>query len=98
MKSIFTRWLDSDIGFSFRSSPVAVGAAVVALICLLGALLAPWLAPHNPMDLTTLELSDARLPPAWEAEGRLRFVLGTDDQVLDLQQAHSSPPLSAAWG
>ena len=87
MKSIFTRWLDSDIGFSFRSSPVAVGAAVVALICLLGALLAPWLAPHNPMDLTTLELSDARLPPAWEAEGRLRFVLGTDDQGRDILSA-----------
>jgi peptide/nickel transport system permease protein len=87
MKSIFTRWLDSDIGFSFRSSPVAVGAAVVALICLLGALLAPWLAPHNPTDLTTLELSDARLPPAWEAEGRLRFVLGTDDQGRDILSA-----------
>jgi len=87
MKSIFTRWLDSDIGFSFRSSPVAVGAAVVALICLLGALLAPWLAPHNPMDLTTLELSDARLPPAWEAEGRLRYVLGTDDQGRDILSA-----------
>jgi len=87
MKSIFTRWLDSDIGFSFRSSPMAVGAAVVALICLLGALLAPWLAPHNPMDLTTLELSDARLPPAWEAEGRLRFVLGTDDQGRDILSA-----------
>ena len=87
MKSIFTRWFDSDIGFSFRSSPVAVGAAVVALICLLGALLAPWLAPHNPMDLTTLELSDARLPPAWEAEGRLRFVLGTDDQGRDILSA-----------
>ncbi len=87
MKSIFTRWLDSDIGFSFRSSPVAVGAAVVALICLLGALLAPLLAPHNPMDLTTLELSDARLPPAWEAEGRLRFVLGTDDQGRDILSA-----------
>ena len=87
MTSIFTRWLDSDIGFSFRSSPMAVGAAVVALICLLGALLAPWLAPHNPMDLTTLELSDARLPPAWEAEGRLRFVLGTDDQGRDILSA-----------
>ena len=87
MKSIFTRWLDSDIGFSFRSSPMAVGAAVVALNCLLGALLAPWLAPHNPMDLTTLELSDARLPPAWEAEGRLRFVLGTDDQGRDILSA-----------
>ena len=87
MTSFFSRWLDSDIGHSFRASPVAVGAAVVALICLLGALLAPWLAPHNPFDLTTLELSDARLPPAWEAEGRLRYVLGTDDQGRDILSA-----------
>lgn len=87
MKSTLTRWLDSDIGYSFRSSPVAIGAALVALICLLGALLAPWLAPHNPMDLSTLELSDARLPPAWEAEGRLRYVLGTDDQGRDILSA-----------
>jgi peptide/nickel transport system permease protein len=87
MKSLIFRWLDSDIGYSFRSSPVAVGAAAVALVCLVGALLAPWLAPHNPMDLATLELSDARLPPAWEAEGRLSYVLGTDDQGRDILSA-----------
>jgi hypothetical protein len=32
------------------------------------ALFAPWVAPHNPFDLSTLELADARLPPAWDAE------------------------------
>jgi len=36
MKSAISRWLDSDIGYSFRSSPVAVGAALVALLCVLG--------------------------------------------------------------
>ncbi len=87
MKSVISRWLDSDIGYSFRSSPVAIGAALVALLCLLGALLAPWVAPHNPFDLTTLELGDARLPPVWQDEGKLKYVLGTDDQGRDILSA-----------
>ncbi len=87
MKSVISRWLDSDIGYSFRSSPVAVGAALVALLCVLGALLAPWVAPHNPFDLTTLELGDARLPPVWQDEGKLKYVLGTDDQGRDILSA-----------
>jgi peptide/nickel transport system permease protein len=78
------RWLDSDVGHSFRSSPVAMGAALVACICIFCAVFAGVVAPHNPFDLTTLELSDARLPPAWEAEGKARYVLGTDDQGRDI--------------
>jgi peptide/nickel transport system permease protein len=87
MKSAISRWFDSDVGYSFRTSPVAVGAALVALLCVLGAALAPWVAPHNPFDLTTLELSDARLPPAWQADGRITYVLGTDDQGRDILSA-----------
>ena len=30
MKQLWTRWLDSDVGHSFRSSPVAMAAAVIA--------------------------------------------------------------------
>ena len=62
-------------------------AAVIALICVVSAVFAPWLAPHNPFDLSTLELSDARLPPAWSAEGSMRFLLGTDDQGRDILSA-----------
>ena len=32
MKKTITRWLDSDVGYSFRTSPVAMGAALIALI------------------------------------------------------------------
>ena len=78
------RWLDSDVGHSFRTSPVAMGAALVAFICIFCAVFAGVVAPHNPFDLTTLELSDARLPPAWEAEGRAKYLLGTDDQGRDI--------------
>jgi peptide/nickel transport system permease protein len=77
-------WLDSDVGHSFRTSPVAMGAALVAFLCIFCAVFAGVIAPHNPFDLTTLELSDARLPPAWEAEGRAKYLLGTDDQGRDI--------------
>ncbi len=61
--------------------------ASIALICAICALFAPWVAPHNPFDLTTLELSNARLPPAWSEGGSARFFLGTDDQGRDILSA-----------
>jgi peptide/nickel transport system permease protein len=87
MKTLLTNWLDSDVGYSFRTSPVAVVAALIALVCVIGAAFAPWIAPHNPFDLTTLELSDARLPPSWSAEGSRKYLLGTDDQGRDILSA-----------
>ena len=63
---------------------MAVAAALVAFICLVCAVFAGFIAPHNPFDLTTLELANARLPPAWEAEGKRAFLLGTDDQGRDI--------------
>lgn len=87
MKSTLSRWLDSDVGHSFRTSPTAILAAVIALVCVFCAVFAPWVAPHNPFDLSTLELSNARLPPAWSAEGTSNFLLGTDDQGRDILSA-----------
>jgi peptide/nickel transport system permease protein len=66
---------------------VAIIAAVVALVCVLCAVFADFIAPHNPFDLATLELTDARLPPAWEAEGVRKYLLGTDDQGRDILSA-----------
>ena len=87
MKSALSRLWDSDIGYSFRTSPVAMTAAVVALICIFCSVFAGFVAPHNPFDLTTLELSDARLPPAWSAGGSTKYLLGTDDQGRDILSA-----------
>jgi peptide/nickel transport system permease protein len=81
------RWLDSDIWFSFRTSPMAVLAAVIALLCAFCSVFAPWVSPHNPFDLATLNLSDARLPPAWIEGGSSKFLLGTDDQGRDILSA-----------
>ncbi len=87
MTSLLHRWFDSDVGHSFRTSPTAIVAAVIAFICVFCAVFAPWVAPHNPFDLATLELSNARLPPAWSPEGSRNFLLGTDDQGRDILSA-----------
>ena len=87
MKQWLARLGDSDIGHSFRNSPVAMAAAAVALICIFCSLFANGVAPHNPFDLSTLELSDARLPPAWDALGSSKYLLGTDDQGRDILSA-----------
>ncbi|MFN3416146.1 MAG: ABC transporter permease [Caldimonas sp.] len=81
------RFFDSDIWYSFRTSPVAITAAVIAFICGFCALFAPWVAPYNPFDLATLELSDSRLPPAWMEGGSTKYLLGTDDQGRDILSA-----------
>ncbi|MDM0011347.1 ABC transporter permease [Variovorax sp. J22P168] len=87
MKKTLARWLDSDVGHSFRNSPVAMLAAAIAFLCLFCALFAPWVTPHDPFNLATLELGDARLPPAWSAEGSTKYLLGTDDQGRDILSA-----------
>ena len=83
----WARWRDSDIWHSFRSSPMAMTAAVIAALCLFCSLFAPWVSPHNPFDLATLNLSDARLPPAWVEGGSRNYLLGTDDQGRDILSA-----------
>ena len=83
----WARFLDGDVWHSFRSSPTAIGAAIVALVCVFCALFAGVVAPHNPFDLATLELSDSMLPPAWMAGGRATYLLGTDEQGRDVFSA-----------
>jgi peptide/nickel transport system permease protein len=83
----FRRAWHSDIGYSFRTSPVAVGAAVIAFVCIFCAVFANIVAPHQPFDLATLELGDAFLPPAWVQDGRAKYLLGTDDQGRDILSA-----------
>lgn len=87
MKTLFHQWWDSDVGYSFRTSPTAIIAALIALVCVVCALFAPWIAPHNPFDLTTLLLDNARLPPSWSEGGNPNFFLGTDEQGRDILSA-----------
>jgi len=78
------RFFASDIWYSFRRSPLVIVAALITLIFIGAALFAPWVAPHNPFDLATIDLFDAELPPIWLDGGDPRFLLGTDDQGRDL--------------
>jgi len=86
MHSLARLW-DSDVGYSFRSSPVAIVAAAVAIVLILAALLARWVAPHNPLDLATINLLDASMPPFWADGGTFKFLLGTDVQGRDVLSA-----------
>ncbi|MEP7056237.1 MAG: ABC transporter permease [Caldimonas sp.] len=81
------RFFGGAVWHSFRTSPMAIGAASVALLCVVCAAFAGWLAPHNPFDLATLELSDSMLPPAWMAGGQAKYLLGTDEQGRDVFSA-----------
>ncbi|MDH0864196.1 ABC transporter permease [Mitsuaria sp. GD03876] len=81
------RFFDGDVWHSFTHSPTAMVAAFVALCCLVCALFATWIAPHDPFDLSALELMDSRLPPAWIEGGSSKYLLGTDDQGRDLLSA-----------
>jgi peptide/nickel transport system permease protein len=85
--SAWKRALDSDIFYSFKRSPLTIVAATVFLVCVLAALLAPWVAPHNPFDLRTLNLLDAFTPPSWTERGNPVYFLGTDDQGRDVISA-----------
>jgi peptide/nickel transport system permease protein len=78
------RFWDSDLAWSFRHSPVAVAAAAVMLLILGGALFAPWIAPHDPFDLASVSLLDARNPPAWIAGGSWDYPLGSDNLGRDV--------------
>ena len=79
-----SRFFDGDVWWSFKRSPVTVIAAILAAICILGAVLAPVIAPHNPYDLAEISLLDSNLPPAWGATGNSKFLLGTDQQGRDI--------------
>ncbi|AMG90051.1 ABC transporter permease [Bordetella bronchiseptica] len=87
MRAVLKRWWDSDLAWSWRHSPVAMVATLVLALLLVSAFGARWVAPHNPFDLTTVELLDALLPPAWSDNGQPQYLLGTDSQGRDLYSA-----------
>ena len=88
--SRWQRFLASDLWYSFTHTPVAWVASLMLLACVVCAVFAPWVAPHNPLDLASLSLMDATLPPAWAAEGSSKYLLGTDGYGRDILSACST--------
>jgi peptide/nickel transport system permease protein len=84
---MLARVWDSDFAYGFRRSPVAVASAAVALIFVVAAALAPWIAPHDPMDVASLSLLDSFKPPIGLDGGDWSNVMGTDNQGRDVLSA-----------
>lgn len=81
MTSVFR---SNETLYLFVRSPMALAAAFFTLLILAGVLLAPWLAPTDPYDLSSFSLMDGLLPPVWLEGSDPRFLLGTDDQGRDM--------------
>ena len=84
LKANYQRFTDSDIWYSFKKSPITVVSAIVTFLFFFVTIFAPFIAPHDPFDLASIDLMDASLPPAWFLDGETRFLLGTDDQGRDI--------------
>ena len=84
MSALIQFW-SSDLAYGFRRSPVALVSLGVVVLLVGAALLAPWIAPHDPFDPATLNLmngfSAPMEPNAFTGE---TFWLGTDDQGRDV--------------
>jgi peptide/nickel transport system permease protein len=72
------RAADSDIWWSFKSSPMTIVALLTTLFIIAIAFLAPLIAPHTPFDPATLSLSDGLKPPV---------LLSPDDEGRDVLSA-----------
>ncbi|PWB65544.1 MAG: peptide ABC transporter permease, partial [Betaproteobacteria bacterium] len=69
------------------SRPTVKGALVVLALLVAFALLAPFVAPQNPYDLTALNVMDNRLPPGEKGMAGFTFWLGSDAQGRDMLSA-----------
>src|ERR1700730_12708360 len=76
--------LDSELLHAVLRAKITMAAALITLVLVLAAVLAPWIAPHDPFDLSKLNLLDSHLPPAWLPDGDPHYLLGTDDQGRDV--------------
>jgi len=83
--SRFARAWDSDLAYAFRRSPVAMISALIVLLLVGGAVLAPLIAPYDPFNPASLNLMNGFTPPG-EANAFTgdTFWLGTDDQGRDV--------------
>ena len=71
----------------FVDSPVAVLGLILLVLVVSAALLAPWIAPQDPYDLSKLDIMSGMLPPgSADLDGNI-FWLGSDEQGRDILSA-----------
>jgi peptide/nickel transport system permease protein len=86
--SRLARFLDSDLFFAFRNSPVAIASFAMSVIMIAAALLAPLLAPQDPFNPAVLNLMEGLTPPGVPNEFTNKsFLFGTDPQGRDMYSA-----------
>lgn len=71
----------------FCESKLAILGFIVLVLFLATAVLAPYISPQNPYDLSTLDIMDARQPPGEKAGEGFTFLLGSDGQGRDMLSA-----------
>ena len=84
IKKTFNRMYDTDIGYSFFNSKIAIISSSIFLIIFLCSFLAEIVAPYDPFDPLNISLMDAFIPPVWSEGGNANFFLGTDQQGRDM--------------
>ena len=71
----------------YCSNWISVAALAVVVVLITLSLLAPFIAPQNPYDLSQISIFDNMLAPGERSmEGKL-YLLGTDDQGRDMLSA-----------
>ena len=84
MMKLFNNFIDTDIGYSFKKSKIAIISTIVFLIIVLSSMFASIVAPYDPFDPASISLMDAFTPPVWVDGGTVSFLLGTDQQGRDM--------------
>lgn len=80
MGTLLKALLRSDFFYHFRRDKVIVVSVTILVLMVLAALLAPIIAPHDPYDLSTIDIMDSELPPSWMEGADSHFPLGADEQ------------------
>ena len=84
IRQIIKNFLDTDIGYSFSKSKVAIVSSIIFFAIMFTSIFAVVIAPYNPFDPKNVSLMDAFTPPIWTIDGSVEFILGTDQQGRDM--------------
>ncbi|MGY0398341.1 MAG: ABC transporter permease [Ostreibacterium sp.] len=74
------QFLNSDFFYYFRQNKTVMVSFVIFVTLVLVAIFAPVFAPHNPYDLSNIDIMDSEMPPIWMDDGSSNFLLGSDEQ------------------
>lgn len=86
-KKNWDRMRSSQFYAHYKRSPSAIISTIMIVFILFMAFVGPYIVPQNPFDLSSLDLSNAYLPPVGSEGANPVFPLGTDQQGRDMLSA-----------